>query len=59
MLRAAARAVRLADGLAGTSLEQRLLADLRALWSPSTGVDGAAIYRKALIEVGQPPPGEA
>ena len=26
--------------------------------SPSTGIDGAAIYRQALIEVGQPPPGD-
>ena len=59
VLRAAARAARLVDGLAGSSLEQRLLADLRALWSPSTGIDGEAIYRTALIEVGQPPPGEA
>ncbi|HEX5825949.1 MAG TPA: DUF3536 domain-containing protein [Candidatus Limnocylindrales bacterium] len=56
VLRAAARAVRLVDGLAGTDLEQRLVEDLSALRSPSTGMDGAAIYRKALSEVGQPPP---
>jgi hypothetical protein len=57
VLRAAARAVRLVDGLAGTDLELRLVEDLSALRSPSTGMDGAAIYRKALSEVGQPPPG--
>ena len=56
VLRAAARAVRLIDGLAGSSLEQRLRRGPRRCWSPSTGIDGAAIYRKALIEVGQPPP---
>jgi hypothetical protein len=59
VLRAAARAVRLIDGLAGSTLEQRLRADLRALWSPATAMDGEAIYRKALIEVGQPPPVES
>jgi len=56
VLRAAARAVRLADGLAGTTLEQRLVADLGALRSPALGIDGATIYRQALSEVGQPPP---
>ena len=58
VLRAAARAVRLVDGLSGSGLEQRLVQDLATFHSPSTGMDGAAIYRKALIEVGQPPPRE-
>ncbi len=56
VLRAAARAVRLVDGIAGTTLEPRLVADLAALRSPALGIDGATIYRKALSEVGQPPP---
>ena len=56
VLRAAARAARLADVLAGTDLEHRLLDDLATLRSPSTGADGASIYRKALSEIGQPPP---
>ncbi len=54
VLRAAARAARLVDDLAGSTLERRLLADLSTLASPSTGMDGAAIYREALREVGQP-----
>ncbi len=54
VLRAAARAARLVDGLAGTALEQRLLADLALFVSPSRGLDGAAIYRTALVEIGQP-----
>ena len=58
VLRAAARAVRLVDGLAGSSLEARLLADLGTLRSPSTGADGASIYRAALRAVGQPLPAE-
>jgi hypothetical protein len=56
VLRAAARAARLADGLAGTDLERRLVADLETFRSPSTGMDGASIYRMALVEIGQPPP---
>jgi hypothetical protein len=56
VLRAAARAARLVDGLAGTDLEARLVADLASLVSPQVGVDGATIYRRALSEVGQPPP---
>jgi hypothetical protein len=56
VMRAAARAARLVDGELGSRLEARLLDDLRALVSPSTGSDGAAIYRSALEEVGQPPP---
>ncbi len=56
VLRAAARAVRLVDGVAGTDLETRLVADLGTLISPGLGIDGARIYRHALAEVGQPPP---
>ncbi len=55
-LRAAARAVRIVDGLAGTRLEQRLVADLSTMRSPSLGIDGATIYRHALAEIGQAPP---
>lgn len=57
VLHAAARAARLVDGLAGTSLEHRLVADLSVLRSPALGVDGATIYRHLLAEAGQPPPG--
>jgi Domain of unknown function (DUF3536)/Glycosyl hydrolase family 57 len=56
VMRCAARAVRLIDGHAGTTLEHRLLADLETLTSPSLGADGATIYRHALSEIGQPPP---
>ena len=56
VLRAAARAVRLVDGLAGTTLERRLVDDLTTLRSPHLGIDGATIYRQSLSEVGQPPP---
>jgi Domain of unknown function (DUF3536)/Glycosyl hydrolase family 57 len=56
VLRAAARAVRLVDGVAGTRLERRLVADLGSFSSPSCGLDGAAIYRMALADVDQPPP---
>ena len=55
-LLAAARAVRIVDGLAGTRLEPRLVADLSILRSPAMGIDGSAIYRHALAQVGQPPP---
>ena len=54
-LLAAARAVRLVDGLAGTRLERRLVADLSILRSPARSSDGATIYRHALAEAGQPP----
>jgi hypothetical protein len=54
VMRAAARAVRLVDATAGTSLEPRLIADLALFTSPSRGLDGAAIYRMALDDVGQP-----
>jgi uncharacterized protein DUF3536/glycosyl hydrolase family 57 len=56
VMRAAARAARLVDGLAGSTLERRLVADLSLLTSPARGLDGAAIYRLALEDVGQPPP---
>jgi hypothetical protein len=59
VMRAAARAVRLIDATAGTRLERRLLDDLALLTSPSRGLDGGAIYRMALSDVGQPaPPGD-
>ncbi len=54
VLRSAGRAARLVDDTAGTTLEQRLLDDLALLTSPSTRLDGAAIYRQALREVRQP-----
>jgi hypothetical protein len=57
VLRAAARAARLVDGVAGTRLERRLVDDLAVLSSPSRGLDGVAIYRMALADVGQPPVG--
>jgi hypothetical protein len=59
VMRAAARAVRLVDGVAGTRLERRLVDDLAVFSSPSRGLDGAAIYRMALDDVNQPPPAVA
>ena len=56
ILRAAARAARLVDGHSGSGLERRLVADLRLFTSPSTGLDGAAIYRLALADVDQRAP---
>jgi hypothetical protein len=56
VMRAAARAARLVDGTAGSALERRLLADLELFDSPARGIDGAAIYRAALAEIGQPAP---
>jgi uncharacterized protein DUF3536/glycosyl hydrolase family 57 len=53
VLRSAARAVRLVDAELGTGLEAGFVADLWLFTSPSRGVDGAAIYRMALEEVGQ------
>jgi hypothetical protein len=53
VLRCAAHAARLVDGLAGTATERMLVSDLGLLSSPSRGLDGAAIYRQALAEVGQ------
>jgi hypothetical protein len=55
VLRSASRAARLVDGIAGTSLERRLLDDLALLLSPARGIDGVAIYREALADVGQRP----
>ena len=54
VLRSAARAARLVDGELGTALEDRFVADLGLFSSPSRGLDGAAIYRTALAEIGQP-----
>ncbi|MGZ6269459.1 MAG: DUF3536 domain-containing protein [Candidatus Limnocylindrales bacterium] len=56
VLLCAARAARMVDALAGTRLEQRFVEDLTVLGSPSRQIDGAAIYREALAEVGQPLP---
>jgi hypothetical protein len=56
ILRSAARAARLIDDRLATRLEARLVADLALFSSPARGVDGAAIYRTALAEIGQPPP---
>ena len=42
------------DTLAGSRLEATLLDDLALLSSPSRRVDGAALYRESLVEVGQP-----
>jgi hypothetical protein len=55
-LRCAARAVRLVDATCGTRLERAFVADLGLFTSPGQGLDGAAIYRAALSEVGQPGP---
>jgi hypothetical protein len=56
ILRSAARAVRIVDGELGSAFEPRLVEDLALFSSPSRGVDGAAIYRTALAEIGQPAP---
>jgi hypothetical protein len=56
VLRSAARAVRIVDGELGTAFERRLVDDLALFTSPSRGLDGAAIYRTALAEIGQPAP---
>ncbi len=56
VLRAAARAARLADRLAGTGLEARFVADLALFAAPGPAIDGTTVYRQALSEVGQPPP---
>jgi Domain of unknown function (DUF3536)/Glycosyl hydrolase family 57 len=54
VLRSAARAVRLVDELAGSTLERRLVADLGLLTSPGHRIDGAGIYDRALTAIGQP-----
>ena len=56
ILRFAARAARLVDETLGSRLESALVRDLALFRSPGTGLDGAAIYRAALSEVGQPGP---
>ena len=55
-MRLGAHAARLVDELAGTRLEATLVADLTALRSPATRLDGAELYRLALGAVGQAPP---
>jgi hypothetical protein len=52
--RAAVRAARLIDELAGTDLERRLVADLGLI--EVDGVDGATLVTAALRAVGAPPP---
>jgi hypothetical protein len=49
-LRAAVRAARLIDGLAGTDLEHRLVADLSLV-----SADGLGMLNAALAAVGAPP----
>jgi hypothetical protein len=56
VMRAAARSARIVDGAEGTRLERALCADLALFVSPGHGLDGGAIYRQALSEVGQPAP---
>jgi hypothetical protein len=56
VMRAAARAARIVDGLESTRLERALCADLALFGSPGHGLDGGAIYRQALSEIGQPAP---
>jgi hypothetical protein len=56
VLRFAGRAARLADTVGGSQLERRLVADLALFVSPGRRLDGSAIYRQALSEVGQPGP---
>jgi hypothetical protein len=53
-LRAATRAARLVDGLAGTDLEDRLVADLALIPGPG-GLDGRDVLGEALAAVGQEP----
>jgi hypothetical protein len=56
VLRAAAWAARRVDGLVGPGLERGLIADLGMVRSAGHQIDGAEIYRRALVEVGQPIP---
>ena len=55
-LRFAAHAARIGDRLTGAGLERTLVDDLSVLRAPSSGLDGAALYRLALEQVGQPAP---
>src|SRR5262245_64806577 len=59
VLRSAARAARLMDGLTDGRREERLVRDLALLTSPGHHVDGATIYARALAAVGQPRPASA
>jgi hypothetical protein len=55
VLLCAAKACRLIDDACGdTDLETRLVDDLALFTSPSRRIDGAAIYREALSDAGQP-----
>jgi hypothetical protein len=54
VLLCAARAARLINERATTDLEGRFLDDLSLFNSPSRRIDGAGIYREALIAAGQP-----
>jgi hypothetical protein len=58
VLRAAARAARLVDAVAQAGLERRLVDDLALLTSPGHRIDGAEIYERALVSVGQPGSGD-
>ena len=58
VLRAAARAARLVDAVAQAGLERRLVDDLALLTSPGHQIDGAEIYERALVSVGQPGSGD-
>ena len=55
-MRLAAHAARLIDGLSGSRLEATFVADLAALRSPTTRLDGVELYALALRAVDQPPP---
>ena len=56
VLRFAAHAARLTDGLCGSTLERQLVEDLRPMRAPGRGPDGARLYADALRVVGQEPP---
>ena len=58
VLRAAARAARLVDAVAQAGLERRLVDDLALFTSPGHQIDGAEIYERALVSVGQPGSGD-
>ena len=54
VLRSAAHAARLIDGLCGTRLELALLDNLGAMVTPTGDADGRQLYHAALMAVGQP-----
>jgi hypothetical protein len=58
VLRAAARASRLVDAVAQAGLERRFVDDLALFTSPGHRIDGAEIYERALVSVGQPGAGD-